>query len=43
MIQAAQDFGKYPIAMDADLDRLEAKYADYWAEPYRVLKAEGVE
>jgi uroporphyrinogen decarboxylase len=43
MIQAAQDFGKYPIAMDADLDTLEAKYADYWAEPYRVLKAEGVE
>ena len=43
MIQAAQDFGKYPIAMDADLESLEAKYADYWAEPYRVLKAEGVE
>jgi uroporphyrinogen decarboxylase len=43
MIKAAHDFGKYPIVMDADLDTLEAKYADYWAEPYRVLKAEGVE
>jgi uroporphyrinogen decarboxylase len=42
MIQAAHDFGKYPIAMDADLETLESKYADYWAEPYRVLKAEGV-
>jgi uroporphyrinogen decarboxylase len=43
MIAAAHEFGKYPIAMDADLDSLEAKYADYWAEPYRVLKAEGVQ
>jgi uroporphyrinogen decarboxylase len=43
MIKAAHDFGKYPIVMDADLETLEAKYADYWAEPYRVLKAEGVE
>jgi uroporphyrinogen decarboxylase len=42
MIAAAHEFGKYPIAMDADLNALEAKYADYWAEPYRVLKAEGV-
>jgi uroporphyrinogen decarboxylase len=43
MIKAAHDFGKYPIAMDANLETLEAKYAAYWAEPYRVLKAEGVE
>ena len=43
MINAAHDFGKYPIVMDADLETLEAKYADYWAEPYRVLKAEGIE
>jgi uroporphyrinogen decarboxylase len=43
MIEAAHDFGKYPMAMDADLEALEAKYADYWREPYRVLKAEGIE
>jgi uroporphyrinogen decarboxylase len=42
MIEAAHEFGRYPIAMEAPLDELEAKYADYWTEPYKALKAEAV-
>jgi uroporphyrinogen decarboxylase len=42
MIEAAHEFGRYPIARDASLDELEAKYADYWTEPYKALKAEAV-
>ncbi|MCA9234768.1 MAG: hypothetical protein KDA44_04830 [Planctomycetales bacterium] len=42
MIDAAHEFGKYPIAVEAPLEELEAKYAGYWEEPYKALKQEGV-
>jgi uroporphyrinogen decarboxylase len=42
MIGAAQEFGSYPIAMEAPLAELESKYSDYWSEPFKALKAEAV-
>jgi hypothetical protein len=42
MIEAAHEFGRYPIAREASLDELESKYADYWPEPFKALKTECV-
>jgi uroporphyrinogen decarboxylase len=42
MIEAAHEFGQYPMAPEAPLDELETKYADYWLEPYKALKAAAV-
>jgi uroporphyrinogen decarboxylase len=42
MIQAAHEFGQYPIAMEAPLEELESRYADYWAEPLKALRMEAV-
>jgi uroporphyrinogen decarboxylase len=42
MIQAAHEFGQYPISMEAPLETLESRYADYWAEPLKALKMEAV-
>ena len=43
MIDAAHEFGQYPIQMDAPLEELETRYAEYWEEPWRVLQEEGVQ
>jgi hypothetical protein len=42
MIEAAHEFGQYPIDVEAPLDELEAKYSHYWTEPYKALKSESV-
>jgi hypothetical protein len=42
MINAAHEFGKYPIKTEAPLEELEKRYANYWDEPYRMLIEEGV-
>lgn len=42
MINAAHEFGNYPIEIEASLDELEAKYVDYWPEPFKALKEEAV-
>lgn len=42
MIGAAHEYGKYPIRLDAPLEKLEETYAGYWEEPWRALRAEGV-
>jgi uroporphyrinogen decarboxylase len=41
MIEAAHEFGQYPIEMEAPLEELETKYAGYWEESWRALEAEG--
>jgi len=43
MIEAAHEFGQYPIATEASLEELESRYADYWTQPFKALKAECVE
>ena len=43
MIEAAHEFGQYPIAMEASLEELESRYADYWTQPFKALKEECVE
>ena len=43
MIEAAHEFGQYPIAMESSLEELESRYADYWTHPFKALKAECVE
>lgn len=42
MIESAHEFGSYPIAMEAPLEELEAKYAHYWTEPYKSIREEGI-
>ncbi len=42
MIEAAQEFGQYPIEREAPLEEMEKKYAGYWEEPWRMLVEEGV-
>jgi len=43
MIEAAHEFGQYPIEMEAPLEELETKYAGYWEESWRALEAEGIQ
>lgn len=42
MINAAHEFGQYPIKTEAPLEEMEQRYANYWDEPYRILLEEGV-
>jgi len=43
MIEAAHEFGRYPIEMEAPLEELETKYAGYWEESWRALETEGIQ
>lgn len=42
MINAAHEFGQYPIELDAAPEELEKRFTRYWKEPLQALKEEEV-
>jgi uroporphyrinogen decarboxylase len=42
MIDAAKEFGTYPIEVDGTSEELEARYRDYWRDCIAAIRAEGI-
>jgi hypothetical protein len=43
MINAAQEFGQYPLEAEAPLEELERRYAGYWEAPLEALRSDGIQ